>query len=154
MKVVCVLALCALVLGVSGCGGSGRLSKSAYHAALMKIARESDAAHQSVERKELASTTPAEAVSVLRSFAATEDKLGDELGKLQAPSDAVAANAEFAKGEHDDASEIRALLPKLSSFGTVGDLFSYLKSIPQPKGGREQDAAISKLQELGYTSGS
>ena len=154
MRRVWGLALCAVAFSVAGCGGGGRLSKSDYRAAIAKIAKESNTVHQTIERKELASSTVAEAVSVLRSFAAGENKIGDEVAKLKPPSDASAANAELAKGEHDDAKTILALLPKLSRFSNVRALFAYLRTIPQPKGGIEQSEALTKLHQLGYAKGS
>ena len=92
--------------------------------------------------------------AVLRRFAAAEDRLGDEVSKLKAPSDAEAANAELARGEHDDAAEIRALLPKLSRYKTVQQAFGFLQRLGHTKGGREEDAALAQLKKLGYTQGS
>jgi len=155
MRRVWGLALCAVAFSVAGCGGGsgGRLSKSEYRAAISKIAKESDTVHRTIERKELASSTVAEAVSVLRSFAAGENKIGDEVAKLKPPSDASAANAELAKGEHDEAKTVLALLPKLSRYSTVQQLFAYLRTVSQPKGSLEQSEALTKLHELGYAKG-
>ena len=154
MRLVCVVTLCGLALGISGCGGGdGRLSRSAYDAAITKVGREARALRRSGERRAHAATTVAELVAALRSFADGEDKIGDEVAKLKAPSDAVAANAELAKGEHDGAASIRALLPKLSRLTTVNEVMAYLDKAPRPKGLGEQDDALSKLIRLGYRSG-
>jgi hypothetical protein len=56
---------------------------------------------------------------VLGRFATAEDRIGDDVSKLKVPADAKAANAELARGQHDDATEIRALLPKLAKYKSV-----------------------------------
>ena len=148
-------ALCALALGVVGCGGGGgRLSSSDYKAELAKISKQSDAAHAAIARSAPKATTVAQVQAVLRRFASAEDRIGDEVSKLKAPSDAEAANSELARGEHDDAAEIRAVLPKLARFKTVQQAFGYLQQLGGTKGGQEQDHAIGHLKKLGYTGGS
>ena len=152
---LCVLALCVLALGVAGCGGgSGRLSSSEYKAELAKISKQSDAAHAAVEQRAPKATTVAQVQTVLRGFAGAEDRIGDEVSKLKAPTNAEAANAELARGEHDDAAEIRAVLPKLARFKSVQQAFGYLQQLGSTKGGHEEDEAIGELKKLGYTSGS
>ena len=91
---------------------------------------------------------------MLRGFAGAEDRIGDEVSKLKAPTNAEAANAELARGEHDDAAEIRAVLPKLARFKSVQQAFGYLQQLGSTKGGHEEDEAIGELKKLGYTSGS
>jgi hypothetical protein len=149
-------ALCALALGVVGCGGGGggRLSSSDYKAELAKISKQSDAAHAAIARSAPKATTVAQVQAALRRFADAEDRLGDEVSRLKAPTNAEAANAELARGEHDDAAEIRALLPKLAGFKSVQQAFGYLQQLGSTKGGHEEDQAIAKLKKLGYTSGS
>ena len=148
-------ALCALALGVAGCGsGGGRLSSSDYKAEPAKISKQSDAAHAAVAQSAPKATTVAQVQAALRRFAGAEDKIGDEVAKLKAPKNADAANAELARGEHDDAAEIRAVLPKLARFKSVQQAFGYLQQLTSTKGGREEDQAIAQLKKLGYTSGS
>jgi hypothetical protein len=146
----------ALAVCVAGCGGSGsgRLSSDDYKAELAKISKQSDAAHAAVEQRAPKATTVAQVQAVLRGFAGAEDRIGDEVSKLKAPTNAAAANAELARGEHDDAAEIRAVLPKLARFKSVQQAFGYLQQLGSTKGGHEQDQAIGELKKLGYTSGS
>jgi hypothetical protein len=150
-------ALCAVILTLAavGCGGgeSGE-SKAAYRSDLAKIATEAGAAHQRVEQGAPTAKTVAQVQALLRRFASDEDKIGDEVSKLKPPKDAAAANAELARGQHDDADEIRAFLPKLAKFTSVQQAFAYLQGIGKTKGGREGDEALTKLKQLGYTSGS
>lgn len=156
-RVLVPWALCALALGVAGCGGSGgsgRLSSADYKAALTKISKQSDAAHAAVEQGAPKATTVAKVQALLRRYAGAEDRIGDEVSRLKAPTDAEAANAELARGEHEDASEIRAVLPKLARFKSVQQAFGYLQQLGSTKGGHEQDRAIAQLKKLGYTSGS
>jgi hypothetical protein len=92
--------------------------------------------------------------TLLRRYGAAEARIGDEVSKLKSPKNAEAANAELARGEHDDAAEIQALLPKLAKFKTVQQAFAYLQKLGHTRGGQEQDEAISKLKKMGYTKGS
>jgi hypothetical protein len=152
------VALCTLAFAAVGCGGgggsSGRLSSADYKAELAKISKQSDKAHAAVEQGAPQAKTVAQVQTLLRGFASAEDRLGTEVSKLKAPADAEAANAELARGEHDDAAEIRAVLPKLAKFKSVQQAFGYLQQIGSTKGGHEQDQAIGELKKLGYTSGS
>jgi hypothetical protein len=152
-----LLLLCAVA--IAGCGGgsssgNGRLSKAGYKDQLAKVSKRADAAHGAVDRGAPKATTVAQVQTLLRRYAAAENALGNEVSALQAPQDAEAANAELARGERDDAAEIRAVLPQLSKFHSVQQAFGYLQRIGHTKGGREEDAAIAKLKKLGYTSGS
>jgi hypothetical protein len=153
MRGVWVLVLSAVVVGAAGCGGGG-VSKAAYRNGLAKIAKESDAAHGALEQGAAKAKSVAQVQKLLQTFATAEDRLGDEVAKLKAPSDATAANAELARGEHDDAAEIRAVVPKLSKFKTVQQVFGYLQNLGHTTGGREEDDALAKLKKLGYTKGS
>ena len=87
-------------------------------------------------------------------YAATEQRIGDEISKLNPPANATAANTLLAQGWHDDSAEIKAIVPKLAKLKSAAEAFAFLQSIPHTKGGTEQDTAIQKLQKLGYTSGS
>jgi len=156
-----VAVLCGLAL--AGCGGSGgttartgsgRLSKAAYRSRLAKVAREARAAQAAVGKAAAKAKTVGDVQTALRAFAAAYDRLGNQVASLKAPRDAEAANAELARGEHDDAAETRAIVPKLSKFKTVQQAFGYLQQVGHTKGGTEQDAALATLKRLGYTTGS
>lgn len=148
------LALCSLAVGVAGCGGGRSVSKDEYRNELAKISRQSGRAHKTLERGAPQAKSVAQVQTLLRNFAAAEDRLGNEITKLKVPKDAKAANAELAKAQHDDAAEIRAILPKLGKFKSVQQAFGYLQRLGGTKGGREGDAALAKLKKLGYTNGS
>ena len=147
-------ALCVLAIAAGCGGGSGRLSSAGYKSELAKISKQSDRAHAAVEQGAPKATTVAQVQTLLGRFANAEDRLGDEVGKLKAPKDAEAANAELARGEHDDAAEIRSVLPKLAKFKSVQQAFGFLQQLGSTKGGKEEDRAIGQLKKLGYTSGS
>jgi hypothetical protein len=151
---------CVVALAVGGCGGGGsgssttsRLSKAAYRSQLAKISKQADAAHGAIEKGGPSATKVSQVQALLRRYAAAEARIGNEVAKLKAPADAEAANAELARGERDDAAEIRALLPKLSKYKTVQQAFGFLQKLGHTKGGQEQDEALGKLKKLGYTSG-
>jgi hypothetical protein len=158
------LLFCVIALSVAGCGGgSGStststsanvLSAAAYKGKLAKISKQVDSAHAAVARGASSAKTVAQVQTLLRHYGAAEAQIGGEVAKLQAPQNAVAANAELARGERDDAAEIQALLPKLAKLKTVQQAFAYLQKLGHTKGGQEQDAAVSKLKKLGYTKGS
>jgi hypothetical protein len=153
-RTLIILVSASLAIGVAGCGGSGGVSKDTYRKELAKIAKQSGAAHQKLEKGAPAATSVAQVQMLLREFAAEEDRIGTEVSKLDVPADAKAANAELAKGQHDDAAEIRAIIPKLSKFKNVQQAFGYLQRLAGSKGGREGDEALAKLKRLGYTNGS
>jgi hypothetical protein len=162
LGVLVVLVVCACVTG--GCGGSGggggastaggRLSKSAYRSRLAKVAREAAAAQGTIGKAASKAKNVGDVQTALRRFAAAYDRLGNEVAALRAPTDAQAANALLAKGEHDDATETRGIVPKLSKFKTVQQAFAYLQRVGHTKGGAEQDKALATLKKLGYTTGS
>jgi hypothetical protein len=147
-------AIMTLML-LAACGGAGNgVSKAEYRRELVKISKEAGTAHAAVERDAPTATTIAQLQAVLGRFASAEDRIGDDVSKLKVPADAKAANAELARGQHDDATEIRALLPKLAKYKSVQQAFTALQRLSSSKGGREGDEALAKLKQLGYTSGS
>lgn len=151
------LVCCSLAVGLAGCGGSGGgngVSKAEYQSELAKIANQAGAAHQAVEQGAPQAATVAQLQALLRQFAAAEQRIGDEVANLKVPSDAKAANAELARGQHDDAAEIRAVLPQLAKYKSVHQAFGLLEHLGSTKGGREGDAALAELKRLGYTPGS
>jgi hypothetical protein len=155
-----VLAFC--VLAVAGCGGGGgggsssssQLSKAQYKAKLAAISKQVDTAHNDLSRGAKKAITVADVQAVLNRYAATEQRIGDEMEQLNPPANAAAANALFARGWHDDSAEIKALVPKLSKLHSATETFAYLQSLSHNKGGEEQDKALQKLRKLGYTKGS
>lgn len=148
------MALCSLALVAGGCGGGDGVSKAEYRGELAQISKDAGKAHHAVEQGASQSTSVAQVQTLLSRFAAAEDRIGDEVSKLKVPKDAKAANAELARGQHDDAAEIRALLPRLGKFKSPQEVFTYLSRLSSSKGGREGDDALTKLKQLGYTSGS
>ena len=101
-----------VVLLISACGGSGRLSASEYRAHLRTVAKESDAAQHAVEKGFRATSAP-HLVKVLTVFGTAQKRIGDEVAALKPPKDADGANTELATGLHDTDSEVKAVLPKL-----------------------------------------
>lgn len=138
-----------VLLLVSACGGSSRLSASDYRAHLETVAKESDAAQHAVEQGFQASSVP-QLVKVLSVFGAAEKRIGDEVAALKPPKDAEAANTELANGQHDTASEVQAFLPKIKKMPNAKAAIAYLSKTPTTKGGREVDDALAKLKKLGY----
>ena len=147
---VLLVSACGSGGGGTSSGSSGRLSASAYRAHLKTIAKESDTAQHAVEKGFRASSVP-QLVTVLTAFATAEKRIGDEVAALNPPTNAEAANAEAAKGQHDTATEIQALLPKIKKMPSAQAAIAYLsKKSTTTKGGHEIDQALAKLKQLGY----
>ena len=148
------IALLLLFALVAGCGGSDRLSPSAYRTKLATIGGEANKAQTQVE-KGLHAKSVAEIRTRLSTFANAAQKLGDEVAALNPPKNAEAANALLARGERDTASATRAVLPQLAKLKSVKAALSLLnKNQGNAKGGRELDQALTELKKLGYTKGS
>jgi hypothetical protein len=150
------VAAVTLVLLVSACGSSGGggsgsapLSASAYRAHLKTIGTESNKAQHAVEKGFRATSVP-QLVTVLTAFAAADKRIGDQVAALKPPTNAGAANTELAKGEHDTASEVQALLPKIKKMSSAQAAIAYLSKKSTTKGGHEIDEALAKLKRLGY----
>jgi len=148
------IALLLLLALVAGCGGSSRLSPSAYRAKLTAIGHEANTAQGQVE-KGLQAKSVAEIRTRLSTFANATQKLGDEVVALKPPRNAEAANALLARGEHDTVSATRAVLPQLAKLKNVKAALSLLnRSEGNAKGGRELDQALTELKKMGYAKGS
>ena len=130
--------------------GSGRLSKDEYRSQLGVILKSSTLAHTSLSLAGATAQSVPQLQTHLRRFAASQDRLGDEVSALKPPKDAEAANALVAKGAHQDAAEVRTLIPKLSKFSTVRQALHFLNGVGHTKGGQELDKATRKLRKLGY----
>jgi len=143
------LALAILALSLAGCGGGP--SKAAYMAGLAKIRLQgADFKHALAARYRQATTVP-EITAVVREFARVETRAGDEVSRLQPPSDAAAANTALARGLHDDAATFTALLPRLSRSRTIQEAAGVLQDRPM-RGDREIIRAFSTLTKLGYAA--
>ena len=138
-----------VVLLVSACGSSGRLSVSEYRAHLRTVAKESDAAQHAVEKGFRATSVP-QLVKVLTVFGTAQRRIGDEVAALKPPKDADGANTELATGLHDTDSEVKAVLPKLEKMPSAKAALAYLSKTPTTKGGDEIDQALAQLKKLGY----
>lgn len=148
-----LLALCALAFAVAGCGGGDRqLSKAEYQSKLADISKQVDSAHGQLSRGARQATTIAGVQAVLKRYATAEQRIGDDVATLKPPANAAKANEELARGWHDDSAEIQALAPKLVKFKSLRETFAFLQSLGHTKGGDEQDEALQKLKQLGYTT--
>ena len=152
---VAVTLLLGAALGVGACGGSGPkpLSPAAYRGHLAALEREDNAAHRPMDKLPRARSV-AQMRAGMSAFAAGEQKIGDQVAALRPPTNAVHANAQLAKGFHDTATEVKALLPRLATAKTPKDAFKVLATMgPSTPGGRELDTALGQLKKLGYARG-
>jgi hypothetical protein len=156
MKTFAFPAAALITIALAGCGGSGgggTLSKSDYKAKLNVLGHEAQQSQADVQKG-----LSAKAVAVLHAhllaFAATAQHLGDEVAALKPPKDAEAANAELASGEHDSARAVRAAAAAIQNSKTPTAALALLqKSLGNAKGAHELDDALTKLKNLGYTTG-
>ena len=126
-----------------------------YKAKLASIAKESASAQTGIEKNLSAPTTVAALGTAMTAFSTAEEKIANELEGLAPPEDADSANTELAQGFHDISSAIDDLVPQVRKQASTGAAIALLnKSSSGAKAGHEVDDALTKLQKLGYTSGS
>jgi hypothetical protein len=151
------VALCSVgfaVLLLAACGGGSRLSQDAYRTKLAQVKQEAASAQASVARG-LQAKTLAELRGRLDAFAESTQRIGDEVAKLKPPANAEAANTELADGLHETARATRDASKQITGLHTPREAISYLEHSPlNTKGARQVDEALTRLKQLGYTSGS
>lgn len=151
------MALCSIgfaVLLLAACGGGSRLSQDAYRTKLAQIKQEAASAQASVA-KGLQAKTLAELRGRLDAFADSTQRIGDEVADLNPPENATDANAELADGLHETARATRDASKQIAGLHTPREAIAYLEQSPlNKKGARQVDEALSRLKQLGYTSGS
>jgi hypothetical protein len=142
------------VLLLAACGGGSRLSQDAYRTKLAQVKQEAAGAQASVA-KGLQAKTLAELRGRLDAFAESTQRIGDEVANLKPPQNAEAANTELADGLQETARATRDASKQITGLHTPQEAISYLEHSPlNKKGARQVDEALTKLQQLGYTSGS
>jgi hypothetical protein len=147
------IAACAVLL-LAACGGGSRLSQDAYRTKLAQVKQEVAGAQASVA-KGLQAKTLAELRGRLDGFAESTQRIGDEVANLKPPQNAEAANTELADGLHETARATRDASKQITGLHTPREAISYLEhSSLNQKGARQVNEALTKLQQLGYTSGS
>ena len=147
------IAACAVLL-LAACGGGSRLSQDAYRTKLAQVKQEAASAQASVA-KGLQAKTLAELRGRLDAFAESTQRIGDEVANFKPPQNAEAANTELADGLHETARATSDASKQITSLHTPREAISYLEHSPlNKKGARQVDEALSRLQQLGYTSGS
>ena len=147
------LAACAVLL-LAACGGGSRLSQSAYRTKLAQVKQEAASAQASVAQG-LQAKTLAELRGRLDAFAESTQRISDEVAKLKPPQNAEAANTELADGLHETARATRDASKAVAGLHTPREAITYLEQSPlNKKGARQVDEALTRLKQLGYTSGS
>jgi hypothetical protein len=130
------------------------LSARDYRSELAALARRDAKAHRAVESVARHPKSVAQIRAALSRFADDERRLGDDVAKLKPPKDAESANDLLARGLHDTAEELRAIIPKLASVHSPGAALSLLqREASKVKGGHELDRALTELKAKGYGSG-
>ena len=147
------IAACAVLL-LAACGGGSRLSQSAYRTKLAQVKQEAASAQASVAQG-LQAKTLAELRGRLDAFAESTQRISDEVAKLEPPQNAEAANTELADGLHETARATRDASKAVAGLHTPREAITYLEQSPlNKKGARQVDEALTRLKQLGYTSGS
>jgi uncharacterized lipoprotein len=149
---LCIAASAVLLL--AACGGGSRLSQSAYRTKLAQVKQEAASAQASVAQG-LQAKTLAELRGRLDAFAESTQRISDEVAKLKPPQNAEAANTELADGLHETARAARDASKAVAGLHTPREAITYLEQSPlNKKGARQVDEALTRLKQLGYTSGS
>jgi hypothetical protein len=149
-----VIIAVVLLLAACGGGGSSRLSANAYRAQLAQVKQQAAAAQAAVAKGLQARTIP-ELQQRLEAFATATQHIGDKVANLNPPANAEAANTQLADGLHETARATRAASKQITKLHTPQEAISYLEHSPaNTQGARQVNEALSKLQKLGYTSGS
>ena len=152
-------ALAAVLVAVAAtlvaCGGSGRLSASAYRGKLAAISREASDAQGAVEKNARRAKTVADLQADLTEFSHAEAHIANLVQALKPPKNAEAANEELAGGAEDTSKATAAVVNKIGKFKNVQGALGYLAAHNgNQKGAHELDDALAKLKQLGYTKGS
>ena len=147
------IAACAVLL-LAACGGGSRLSQDAYRTKLAQVKKEAASAQADVA-KGLQAKTLDELRGRLDAFAESTQRIGDEVANLKPPENAEAANTELADGLQETARATRDASKQITGLHTPREAISYLEhSTLNQKGARQVNEALTKLHQLGYTSGS
>jgi hypothetical protein len=137
------------------CGGSDRLSASAYRGKLSAISREASVAQAAVEKNARRAKTVKDLQAVLTLFANAEEHIANQVQALKPPKNAQAANEELAGGASDTSKSAVKAATAVGKLGSVQAALRYLGSHNgNQKGAHELDDALAKLKQLGYTKGS
>lgn len=151
---------------VAGCGSSSSggsppsvasqpptMSASAYKHALHQVGLEETRAQHQVENALHANTVLAMRAKLVR-FGTVQTHAATQLIKLKPPLNAVTANTALATALTADAKVIRLLVARLAHVKSVSQAARIIERDPDgQKVGREIDAALKQLKQLGYTSG-
>jgi hypothetical protein len=143
MKRLALLALAGVVL--AGCGGSSRLSKSAYEQTLQTDGK--------AVQKTITALTKTPTSSIAQFTTKIDDaeaalkKAADELESIKAPSDAIADNAAIVSGLR----AIQAGLEKVKAHPTAATtIVGQIEGSPQLKAAAK---ATADLTQKGYKVG-
>jgi hypothetical protein len=143
MKRLALLAVAGVLL--AGCGGSSRLSKSAYE---LRVQSDGKAVQKTITA--LTKTTPTSLAQFAQRVDAAEAAVksaADDLASLKAPSDAVADNTAIVAGLR----AIQAALEKVKSNPTgAAAIVAKLESSPPLKAAEK---ATTDLKQKGYKVG-
>jgi hypothetical protein len=152
--VLCIAAFAVLLLAACGGGSSSRLSAADYRVQITKIKHEAASAESNVALG-LKAHSLAELRGRLDAFSAATQRMGDEVAKLNPPSNAVVANTELAQGMHETARATHKASAAVAGLHTPREAIAYLETSPaNNRGARHVNDALAKLTKLGYTTGS
>ncbi len=164
-RAILVPLVAALCFGVGACGSGGGagststspsppLSAKAYTAFLSRLSK-LETQIQAAAQKELGSKSLSDISAALSKYADEQQGVGERVSNVAPPANAKAANAALAKGFTDSAAAIHALVPQISSAGSVDAAQKLLTTDKDAlQAGSELDTALMQLKKLGYLKGS
>jgi hypothetical protein len=149
------------LVAVSACSSSGSPAAAptinpvtAYKLALQRIASEESVAQHKVAAGFHSKTVP-ELQHALFVFETDQTTAAAEIAALAPPANALAANVALSKAFANSAAAVRSLIRRIEHSKTVKHAFFIIQSDRAAQEvGRQIDAALKRLQYLGYTTGS
>ena len=130
------------------------MSASAYRRFLRTLSHQEDGAH-----RRIGSVVHADSVIAIRKgflgFAADQQRVSEELLSITPPIDAARANDALARAFATNAAAVRQVATALGRADSPKAALAIVMSAKGPqRAGQAIDAALTRLRELGYTSGS
>jgi hypothetical protein len=154
-RLAAVVPVAAAAVALTACGGSGRLSASAYRGKLAAIARETAVAQGAVEKASGRAKSVKDLEAALTDFGNSERHIASQVQSLKPPENAQSANDELALGASDTSKSAAKAVTAVGKYSSVQAALGYLSSHNgNTKGAHELEDALAKLKQLGYTKGS
>jgi hypothetical protein len=150
VKVAALLAGALVLLGATGCGGSSRLSKSAYEKKVRADGRDIKSAFQVLSSNKLSSLD-----QMAHQIGKGQDELrkaADDLNGVKPPKDVESDNKKLVKGLRGLADDLEGL-KKGAAEGNPKKVQQAAAKLQSSSALKEAQAATSDMKKKGYKIG-